>query len=753
MTNGLFPASHAPTTVVMPHPLAASTPAKTSTPDLSGVIDGVSAHVAVIPSGDLQSGIIVKAGGPTWGGMAAGGDPDYGKGQFISFHKWNSDGLLGDPNDTLMFRVDKTGGLGLTGGMHVATGLRQDVGYSVTQAVWINPNLNTTHVAMTGTAGQTLPFIYCSDSVGGMLFEVFPNGGVESAGDFAARFGTDQQVAIGNVAGFASINFGDDNTTFLARTSVSTYLQVTNHLQAVGELIAEVGQTDKQVVIGSQFGTYAGISFGTAVDTVMWRAFPGFISCSDNFHVKNLSHPATAVLTLQNAAAQTGKAVRGLDSTGAEIWSIDASGVLSTVGGGFPPSSGNWTMHDSLVVQNNGATATTVLSAIGVSGQSGYLIAAVQNTGGVVWSVTNAGVVAAASSITAGGAVTGKSGQFTATSSGTVALAAVGVAGQSVNLISAVQSTGGTVFGVTNAGAVSAASTVTCTAVSATGGTSFFAAISVSSVASSGGLQGTTLSLSGSITGATTISASSTVTCTAVSATGGTSFFAAISVSSVASSGGVQATSFTASSSSSSLRGINNNGLGISSAGALSGVTTLSMSGNLGVSGTSFLSAVACTSLNCSPGPKTFVIDHPLKAEYKLVHACIEGPENAVYYRGESQLGHDGTTVVQLPDYFEALTAKDGRTVQLTVIHDDAPAHPLSATAPADGSFMVVGHPGARFWWHVTAVRGDIDPLEVEPPASSFPSPEFDVPQFDDAQLRQDQHDELAGMAAWDDAE
>jgi hypothetical protein len=32
---------------------------------------------------------------------------------------------------------------------------------------------------------------------------------------------------------------------------------------------------------------------------------------------------------------------------------------------------------------------------------------------------------------------------------------------------------------------------------------------------------------------------------------------------------------------------------------------------------------------------KTFIIDHPIKKDKYLVHACVEGPETGVYYRGK----------------------------------------------------------------------------------------------------------------------
>jgi hypothetical protein len=64
-------------------------------------------------------------------------------------------------------------------------------------------------------------------------------------------------------------------------------------------------------------------------------------------------------------------------------------------------------------------------------------------------------------------------------------------------------------------------------------------------------------------------------------------------------------------------------------------------------------------------GAKKLAIDHPTRPGKRLVHAAIEGPEAAVYYRGEGQLV-DGRAEIGLPEYFEALTATGGRTVILT---------------------------------------------------------------------------------------
>jgi hypothetical protein len=109
---------------------------------------------------------------------------------------------------------------------------------------------------------------------------------------------------------------------------------------------------------------------------------------------------------------------------------------------------------------------------------------------------------------------------------------------------------------------------------------------------------------------------------------------------------------------------------------------------------------------------KTFVIEHPVDKSKHLVHAVVEGPESAVFYRGEAEL-HDGKAVVILPDYFEALTRKRSRTVQLTP--KGKKPFGLSYEDIEDGRFAVYAtEPNGRFSWEVKAVRADIEPLEAE---------------------------------------
>ena len=112
---------------------------------------------------------------------------------------------------------------------------------------------------------------------------------------------------------------------------------------------------------------------------------------------------------------------------------------------------------------------------------------------------------------------------------------------------------------------------------------------------------------------------------------------------------------------------------------------------------------------------KTFNIPHPLDKDKRLVHGCLEGPEFGVYYRGEAET-EDGLATIDLPDYFEALTRPDSRTIQLTELYEDE-------TDPIFGNFLAAGRirngrfsvrssaPSVRFCWEVRAVRGDIEPL------------------------------------------
>lgn len=118
---------------------------------------------------------------------------------------------------------------------------------------------------------------------------------------------------------------------------------------------------------------------------------------------------------------------------------------------------------------------------------------------------------------------------------------------------------------------------------------------------------------------------------------------------------------------------------------------------------------------------KNFQIPHPLRPGYQLVHSSLEGPESAVFYRGAGRL-KNGQAQMTLPGYFEALTRKEGRTVQLTA--KGAQPYFLSYTEIVHGTFKVYGtEPEGEFSWEVKAIRADVAPLQVEKPTEPQPAP------------------------------
>ena len=108
---------------------------------------------------------------------------------------------------------------------------------------------------------------------------------------------------------------------------------------------------------------------------------------------------------------------------------------------------------------------------------------------------------------------------------------------------------------------------------------------------------------------------------------------------------------------------------------------------------------------------KTFVIQHPTNPEKHLVHACLEGPEAGVYYRGTGTIV-DSSAVITLPDYVQHIASEF--TVQVTPIYNGT-IRTLNASCVSNNSFTVYGSSG-DFYWHVYGKRVTI---EVEPDKAS----------------------------------
>lgn len=107
-------------------------------------------------------------------------------------------------------------------------------------------------------------------------------------------------------------------------------------------------------------------------------------------------------------------------------------------------------------------------------------------------------------------------------------------------------------------------------------------------------------------------------------------------------------------------------------------------------------------------GIKSFVIDHPNKNNKYLVHACLEGPEAGVYYRGNATIENEFIEIT-LPGYVNSLATDF--TINITPIYDGIVKSPYTVSEVENGQFKIYGAPG-RVFWTVYGKRFDIN---IEP--------------------------------------
>jgi hypothetical protein len=115
---------------------------------------------------------------------------------------------------------------------------------------------------------------------------------------------------------------------------------------------------------------------------------------------------------------------------------------------------------------------------------------------------------------------------------------------------------------------------------------------------------------------------------------------------------------------------------------------------------------------------KSFLIDHPTKTGMYLRYGSLESPYHGVRLTGEAVL--TGKTVtVKLPDYIHALVKSDGCQIQLTNIKhdkvlwvDNIDIENDCFTVGMDRKFF--DRKPYSFYWSFTAIRKDIEDMEVE---------------------------------------
>ena len=129
--------------------------------------------------------------------------------------------------------------------------------------------------------------------------------------------------------------------------------------------------------------------------------------------------------------------------------------------------------------------------------------------------------------------------------------------------------------------------------------------------------------------------------------------------------------------------------------------------------------------LNYNNAIKTFVIDHPIDKEKYLVHACLEGPEAGVYYRGKGEIAEDTSeTIIYLPEYVKSFACDFTIHVAPLFEYDDfnekssqmkqfcQVSNMLEHSDVINGKYFVVSGVPCRFSWIVFAKRNEIN---VEP--------------------------------------
>ena len=90
------------------------------------------------------------------------------------------------------------------------------------------------------------------------------------------------------------------------------------------------------------------------------------------------------------------------------------------------------------------------------------------------------------------------------------------------------------------------------------------------------------------------------------------------------------------------------------------------------------------------------------------MHACLEGPEAGVYYRGKSEIINNNMITIELPQYVKKLATDF--TVQVTPIFNGK-LNVLNTSEIINNKFSVYGENG-KFHWVVYGKRLSIHNVE-----------------------------------------
>lgn len=116
---------------------------------------------------------------------------------------------------------------------------------------------------------------------------------------------------------------------------------------------------------------------------------------------------------------------------------------------------------------------------------------------------------------------------------------------------------------------------------------------------------------------------------------------------------------------------------------------------------------------------KTFVIDHPIDKDKYLIHACLEGPEAGVYYRGDCEIYKKNNRGifyenVYLPDYVSKLATD--LTINTSIIcedENDIQFNKIVSSKIKNNSFTIYADKPCNVNWLVMGKRSSIQ-VEVD---------------------------------------
>jgi len=150
------------------------------------------------------------------------------------------------------------------------------------------------------------------------------------------------------------------------------------------------------------------------------------------------------------------------------------------------------------------------------------------------------------------------------------------------------------------------------------------------------------------------------------------------------------------------------------------------VTGNISTGGDLSVGGFASWSGSIVATTKLFDISHPNKEGHRLAHACIEGPEVSVFYRGRCRNSKE----IVFPSYWKDLVHINSISVQLQPVgaHQD-----IIVKRWDDKKVYLQANGGMPIdcFYHIYAERKDVKPLVVEYTGETYkdrPEPDHDYP-------------------------